>query len=533
MTRIPLLLLLALSPLCPAAESGIDAAAAQAAKAIPGACIVHGESRAGSRRFTLHGEAPGKEGDPEQALFEIGSISKVFTGLLLAIAVDEKQLSYQSTLSDLTDISFTDPAVGRITLLQLATHTSGLPRLPTGYAFDLLDDPYADYDRQKLDAWLKTASLEGEPPYDASYSNLGFGLLGDLLSRAYGKTWNELVQEKIAGPLRLTDTTQHPSAEQLGRLMPPRSGSEAGHRWRFSALAGAGALYSTASDLLRFGEAFIHPDQTPFAKPIREVTTIHSRAHGLGGPIGLGMMVRQRHGKPEFSHSGGTGGYRSHLQILPEDELIHAILINHSDSAPAALLNAADHRSEQETVDTIELDKAALDRLVGIYQIGPASKFTVIRRDELLMAQLTGQPFIALDPLTPTRFRYRGVDAELQFNPGNEKPVGLTLFQNGREIEAKRTAERPPSILFPKAAQLAAYEGNYKLGFGGVLKITARGDTLFAQLTNQPAFPVFMTEQDRFQYLVTEAALEFKRDANEEVRGLILHQNGQHEATKQ
>jgi len=530
---IRLLLLLGLSSLHVAAESGIHAAAAKAIEQLPNSSIVLGESQAGDARFTLHGAPLEPESPPKNALFEIGSISKVFTGLLLAIAVEEGHVRYQSTLKELTKIQFLDPKVGDITLLQLATHTSGLPRLPGDYPFDALEDPYADYDRKSLDTWLADAELEGDAPYDASYSNLGFGLLGDLLARSQGKTWNELIREKIAAPLNLPDTTQFPTEEQLTRLMPPRSGAKPGHQWSFAALAGAGALYSTASDLIRFGEAFLEPDQSALAKPIREVITIHSKAHGLGGPIGLGMMIHQLHGKPEFSHSGGTGGYRTHLQILPEDALVRVILINNSEGAPAALLHAKEQPDEREPIEPIQLGKEALDQLVGIYQIDNTTKFIVIRRDELLMAQLTGQPFIPLDPIEPTRFRYRGVDAELQFNQEGGEVTGLTLFQNGREIPAKRSAEEPPSITFPKPKQLNAYRGSYALGIGGVIEVTVKGNTLFAQLTNQPAFPVFKTEEDRFQYLVTEAALEFERDENGEVRGLTLHQNGKHKAAKQ
>ena len=516
-------------PLQPAPT--LDEVAAEAAATWEKACVVTGSSAAGKRRFSRHGKASGVAA--REMIFEIGSISKVFTGLLLALAVEEGKVRYDSTVAELSGLDCKDPRVGEITLRQLATHTSGLPRLPDNHDFDASGDPYAGYGRAELDAFLVAARLKGDPPYDAAYSNLGFGLLGDLLARSWGQPWGKLIEDKISGPLELEDTTQVLSREQERRLAPPRFEDQPGSRWSFEALAGAGALHSTAEDLVRFGEAILHPEKTPLEEPLREVITVHSEAHGLGGPIGLGMMIGTLHGQPEFSHSGGTGGYRSRIQILPKEGLVQVVLANNSSVDPASIIAASHARPEGKRREVIPLKEAQLDRFVGIYRMNPESRFTVLRRGDHLVAQLTGQAFLPLDALTPRRFRYRSVDAELLFSEEGGAVTQLTLFQNGREIPVKRSAGKLPPVRFPKAGELKEYAGRYTLAPGKVIEVTRRGDTLFAQLTGQPAFPVFQTEDDRFIYFVVEAALEFERGPSGKVAGLVLDQNGRHRAARE
>ena len=162
-----------------------DAAKTLAART-PRGVIVTGEWRDGKESFSAVGKIQPEGVPPERIVFEIGSITKVFTGLLLAQAVIEKKTRLESTLSEILGPGqwFADPRVARITLLQLATHTSGLPRLPgnlTGGAVE--GDPYAKYDRSLLSEAVAAMKLENDGPHPWSYSNLGVGLLGDLLSR--------------------------------------------------------------------------------------------------------------------------------------------------------------------------------------------------------------------------------------------------------------------------------------------------------------------------------------------------------------
>ena len=275
---------------------------------------------------------------PDKIIFEIGSISKVFTGMLLAKAVIDKRVTLQSTLRDLMGAgqTFADPNVANITLLQLATHTSGLPRVPDDIATDIdLLDPYPRYTRQRLDTYLSTAKLPHSPPFATAYSNLGGGLLGDLLARIYGKSWEELISEHIARPLNLTDTCVTLTDEQKRRFAPPYAGPERVKPWNFAALAGAGALRSTAADMLRFAEALAHPANSPL-KDIIELT----EQPQSDGRIGLLLQITKLKNRTNaYWFQGGTGGFRSWISARPSDGRLVVILINNSSIEPAAILN--------------------------------------------------------------------------------------------------------------------------------------------------------------------------------------------------
>lgn len=504
---------------------------------IPAGCIVTGERVGETIKFSVAGNAEPDGIAAEKRVFEIGSISKVFTGLLLSEAVLEKKVKLDTTLKELLgeQFKFADPKVGRITLLQLSTHTSGLPRLPDnmGPDPDHADDPYGDYDRKKMEAYLSKVKLEDKPSYPASYSNYGVGLLGDLLSRSYGKSWDALVKEKICGPLGMKDTMVEPGADQKKRLAPPYQGTKPGHSWTFQAFAGAGALRSTAADLLIFGQAMVDPDKTPLAAAIKGMMEAKAAYPDMGADIGLGIIIGKLDGQKEYIHSGGTGAYRSVLQVIPGRKTVRVALIN-NDAIPAEILVSATREADTKQAEAPEmaLPASELDAFTGIYELAPTSRFTVLRRDKELLVRLSGQTFLPVKPVGKDRFRYSVVAAELQFAREGDAVKSLTLFQNGRELLAKRIDEKPPAVIFTTADELKPYLGEYELAPGAVFKVTQADGILLAELTGQPAAPVFQTKPGYFEYDAVKAALEFQKDKDGKVTGLILHQNGSHPAKK-
>ncbi len=537
MLRNPLRLAVAMVTASAAfAEKPLADAARSYAEKLPAGCIVTAEWAGAETSYSAAGKAE-PDGIPvEKRVFEIGSISKVFTGLLLAGAVEEKKLRLDSTLKELLGkgLTFADPKVGEITLLELSTHTSGLPRLPgnMGPDPDSAKDPYGDYDRKKMESFLSQVKLEGEPPYPASYSNYGVGLLGELLADAYGISWDDLVKEKITAPLGMKDTMVVPGESQKKRLAPPHKGKEPGHSWTFQAFAGAGALRSTAEDLVIFGKALAAPEKTPIAGTIKGMLETRASYDEMGTEIGLGIIIGKLDGEREYIHSGGTGGYRSVLQVIPAKRSVRVVLIN-NDAIPAEAVLIAS-RENEKPVETPEMNLAAseLDAFTGVYEMGPNARFTVLRRNEHLVVRLTGQAFLPVAAMGKDRFRYKDVAAELQFARDGEAVGSVTLFQNGRELLAKRSDEKPAALIFTTEEELKPYLGEYELAPGKIFKVTQAAGTLHAELTGQPAMPVFQSKPGYFEYDVVKAALEFQKDKDGKVSGLILHQNGSHPARK-
>jgi CubicO group peptidase (beta-lactamase class C family) len=267
---------------------------------------------------------------PERAVFEIGSITKVFTALLLAIAAERGEVGLDDPVVEHLPSGTRVPMRGGrpITLVHLATHTSGLPRLPPGSvvrAFRHRDDPYADLSIDDVLAALGKTRPRSGAGERFRYSNYGAGLLGIALAHAAATDFETLVRERITTPLGLRDTVISLSEDHRTRLAAGTSwrGGPAG-LWTIPGLTGAGALRSTAADLLVFIRAQMGmlpgvPEE--LAAAIR--SSHRDRASGgrltPGMRVGLGWlhvgMGRQK--VRILMHNGGTGGYRSFIGWAP------------------------------------------------------------------------------------------------------------------------------------------------------------------------------------------------------------------------
>jgi D-alanyl-D-alanine-carboxypeptidase/D-alanyl-D-alanine-endopeptidase len=260
------------------------------------------------------------EPDPASLCWEVGSITKVFTGLLLA----EMSISGEVRLDDPVGRYLPDPVARRLpalaqqpTLADLATHTAGLARLPWPIIRRGLrsSDPYAGLSESLVLGCLGPGTKR--PRRDRiRYSNFGMGLLGHLLGLASGRPYETLVGERILSPLEMASTSVGgcgPGARPVpgfrrGKPTPP---------WTFGALAGAGALRSTATDLITFARACINPPDNTVGEAL--VLSRRKRHKGPfpGGAVGLGWMLMDKGGRHTSWHNGGTYGSSSFLGIDP------------------------------------------------------------------------------------------------------------------------------------------------------------------------------------------------------------------------
>lgn len=436
MKSLALLLILSSSALAVDTKLALQAKAA-VANLPRGGIVIAEQNGSQAATFATAGQIEPAGVPPEKIVFEIGSISKVFTGLLLADEVLAGRMKLASTLRELLGPKFTfaDPSVAAITLEQLATHTSGLPKVPD----DVRDggnpaDPYAHYDRTRLDAWLSKAKLDHAPPFPSDYSNLGVGLLGDLIARRHDCTWEQLVIDRIAKPLHLDDTRVTLTDEQKKRLAPAYNGPASASYWRFDSLAGAGALYSTAADMLRFTQALAKPADTLLKAAIELIET--PRADGS-----LGVCLQITHmpgGSNACWFAGGTGGFRSWISARPSDGRLVVMLINNSALEPTTVLAG-------KTPPPLTAGDPALNDYVGDYDTqvkakGTSIHYTFTAHGGDLWMQITGQPAVKLErhPSTKDRFIFAPVKAEIQFTREASAITSTTLFQAGLEIKATK-----------------------------------------------------------------------------------------------
>ncbi len=519
-----------------AAKPGLAAGLAKIFAEDPGGAVVARKDAAGTVSFVPIGRLGAA--DPSQmsadTMFEIGSITKVFTGLLLAQAVVEGRVTLDDRIAQHLPADLPlSPDVAAITLGQLATHTSGLPRVPDNLPTADPGDPYANYDEAALHASLSRLKLAQPAPRPSDYSNLGAALLGHLLSRVYGRGYADLLEEKITRPLGLRDTVIVLDAGQKQRLAAPYSGQVRVSHWTFDVFAGAGAIRSSAADLVRFVERLTAAD-SPLKAAWQLARQPRADFPAYGGKIGLGVIMSERNGELFYGHDGGTGGYRSYLEFSASTGAILAVLMNNDNHEGVDVAMkireweqpAASKSRTGPTEQAIAPEKLA--EYAGVFAIDDKASFTaMIDQQGRLAIRLTGQPFFPAFHMGNDRFFLKVVAAEYQFTRGREGRIeSLTLHQNGHKVPAKRTTKPIPTVLALNAAQLAAYAGLYELTPDILFEVTVRGGQLMVKLTGQPAYPVFCEREDRFAYDVVEAALTFQRDANGKVVALVLHQGG-------
>jgi len=308
----------------------------------PGSIVV-GVSRQGHSQFAIQRNTVAQPGTVEdtsadgQPIFEVGSISKLFTGVLLAQAVERGDLSLDDTVGRLLAGQVTlPPEVAAITLRRLVTHTACLPgMLPDAPPLADGGNPFARTDRARLLTGLSTLKLDRAPPCAGPYSSLGLGLLGQLLADHYGKPWDLLVQEQIAAPLGMKDTMQHLGSPESARLAPGYEDRAARTPWDFDALAGAGALRSTAADLLVFARALMAGRKGPLGAAAERALT--PLGHDDKYALGYAVRIREKAGRTLYFHTGQTGGYRALLVFSPATQEAAVMVASNTTAAAARM----------------------------------------------------------------------------------------------------------------------------------------------------------------------------------------------------
>jgi len=401
----------------------------------------------GDRRVVASYGRSGSDNDralDADTVFEIGSITKVFTALLLADMVLHGEVALDDPAAKFLPAKVHMPERDGvpITLLDLATYTSGLPRLPTNFAPADRTNPYVDYGTERLYDFLSNHQLAFQPGTHYEYANLGFGLLGHILELKAGKPYEELVVSRICAPLGMEDTRITLSAAMRERLARGHNGLLAPvANWDFSALAGAGALRSTMNDLFKFIEACLGTKNTPLSAAMKMALSTR-RPRLSQRDVALGWFVSSRFDDEVIWKDGGTGGYATFIGYSARTQRNAIVLSNANDYAANIglglhLINAAYDLPKLRR--EISVDPSVLAAYAGRYELTPTFVLTVRVEGARLFVQATGQEELEAFAESETSFFSRMVNAQVTFAPleGGVAP-SLVLHQNGKDRTAKR-----------------------------------------------------------------------------------------------
>jgi CubicO group peptidase (beta-lactamase class C family) len=376
-------------------------------------------------------------------VFEVASVTKLFTGLLLADAAARGELRLEEPVAALLPPGGALPAGGELmTLLDLATHSAGLPREPEGF------EPGKTYDAADLYQALAKVRLEGRPGAQARYSNLGLALLGDLLARRAGRDYETLLRERIAGPLGLASTTTTPGTtlaghlavgyDRRGRALPATAG--------LTAIPAATEVRSSANDLLTLLAAALGLQPTPLgpafaaiAEPRREATVNLAAAPGIGLRHGLGTLIDLQEGRPLVFHGGDRfDGFSAFVAYDPQRARGVVVLSNSRRQLADVGWSLLDPSRQQEPCGhpepaAVSMNAEAMAPFAGSYRVAEGLIVEVTVKGGRLRARMQG-PLRAFDAIGGDRFYQRDARVTLSFGRDATGGVRSVYVQQGGQF---------------------------------------------------------------------------------------------------
>ncbi len=378
-------------------------------------------------------------------IFEIGSVTKIFTSLLLADMVTRKEVALNDAAARYLpeNVRVPERSGKSITLLDLSTHSSGLPKNPGNLKPKDPGNPYADFSVDDLYEFLSGYELPRDPGSEFEYSNLGAGLLGHLLAYGAGMDYESLITSRIARPLNMPDTGITLSPVQKRRMAAGHNAALAPvPNWDLPTFAGAGALRSSANDMLTFLEAFLGYRESPLAASMKAMLDVRRPIGKTKFEIGLGWNIF----RDTIWHDGGTGGFRSFTGCDLKARtgvvvLSNAFTLSGVDDIGTHLLNPKAPLADPESPNLrtgIRVDPKLLDNYTGRYQLAPNRILEITRAGERLFVQtyadaIAGPMFEAFAE-SEKNFAVQATGSKITFETGPDgRATGLIMHRTGRE----------------------------------------------------------------------------------------------------
>lgn len=515
---------------------------------LSGACVavvaVPGKGIKAETAYFCANAADTKRRVDANTVFEIGSVSKAFMGTLLADLELRGKLNVNDPIKKYLpkELKVPDFKGREITLLDLATHTSGLPSLPGRYKPTNPANFYAELDANTVAESLEDVRLTREPGSKYEYSNFGGLLLSRILSVQSQRDFDEAMIDRIATPLNMTDTTSLAPAARAARMATPHSASgKVVSRWDFYAdLAGVGGIKSTLPDMQKFLEANIEIYNNPEGALARSPLGLalkksHAKQHTAMAAmdIGYGWHRLNRNGSTVVFHNGQTAGFHAFVGFDPATGRGAVVL---ADGA-IAIDDLGFNLTSKEFPATkprlaANIDRAAIDALVGEYEL-PNVVLKFARDDtgtgtvgtSRLYVYAPGQARAELFVDSAGIYYPKDFDALARFEKNKEGVVESVLWMQGGGAE--RGKKRAINNFKLPANTFVDYVGEYVFNPSFAIRVFERGERYFAQASGQPEFEIIADAKDQFSVRVITAKLQFSRSTTGLVESVKLLQGGQ------
>lgn len=356
-------------------------------------------------------------------IFEIGSLTKVFTTLALMDMVQEEKVQLDDPVEMyLPNIKIPEAEGKKITLRHLASHTSGLPNMPDNFHPKNPNNPYEDYTIESMYDYLSHCTLQKTPGESVEYSNIGMGLLGHILSLRAEKTYEKLIQDSVLDKLHMKNTSIILTTEMAQHFATGHHLNKPVEHWDVPGLAGAGAFRSNIQDMAQFLAANMGLIESPLTNLLKQC---HNNQFGRESTSAMGLgWILSSNGAEIIYHDGSTGGFRSYLGFNPRTQRGVVILSNCSGDWPnelaACLLDPA---YKKPFVDkALANDPSYLSRFAGSYDAtlvhDPSTKLTlqISVSGKQLASILSDEDVTMLYPQEVGIFGVQGSNMKIRFS---------------------------------------------------------------------------------------------------------------------
>lgn len=464
--------------------------------------------------------------------FRLGSVTKQFTAASILLLQERGKLNVDDPVKKYMTEAPT--AWEKITIYHLLTHTSGIPSF-TSFPEYAKWEPFATTAAEAV-ARFRDKPLDFAPGEKWSYSNSGYLLLGYLIERITGSSYEKFVRENIFTPLGMKDSGYDSNSAVIPRraagYSQGKDGLENAGFVHMSIPQAAGALYSTTEDLLKWEQGLFGGKLLSAASLERMITPFKSG-------YACGLAVETKDGHKVIQHGGGIEGFNTQLTFYPDDKLTVVVLGNVNGAAPAEIAAKLAAIAHGEAVKLpaerkeITIEPKVLAHYVGTYELMPGANMLITLDSNQLSEKLAAQPAFPIFPESETLFFLKVVDAQIEFvKDAGGGVTHLILHQGGRDQKAPRISDKavgpPPHKEIQVSPQLLAkYAGVYALGPGVDVTMTVEDGRLMTQITGQPKLELFAESETKFFLKVVEAQTEFFVDASGAVTHMVIHQGGQ------
>jgi CubicO group peptidase (beta-lactamase class C family) len=459
--------------------------------------------------------------------FRLGSVTKQFTAASILLLEERGKLKTDDHVKKYMPDA--PAAWDEITIFNVLTHTAGIPNFTNFPEYPKLEPFPTPAD--KLVALFRDKPLDFKPGEKWSYSNSGYVLLGYLIEKISGGSYEKFVQENIFDPLEMKDSGYDSNSAIIehraaGYEANPKGPRNAGFI-HMSIPHAAGALYSTTGDLLRW-------EQGLFGGKVISAASLQKMTTPFKDNYAFGLQVETVNGRRVIQHGGGIEGFNTNLAYYPEDRLTVVVLSNIAPAPAvgdistklAAIVHGDKIRSTSEKKE-ISVPADVLAKYVGTYEMRPGINMWVTLSGSQLTTQMSGQGKVPLFAQSETMFFPKLVEADIEFvidPPG--KVTALTLHQGGRDMKAKRISDTVVERKEVAVARniLADYAGSYQLRSGLDLVIVLEGEQLAMTPTGQQKSTLFAESDTKFFLKTIDVQVEFVKGPDGKVTHLMFHQ---------